>query len=677
MYPMYPKQFLTRLALILFSLLVLPGGVVMATDDSPTPHENPDLATQDFDGIAILGYYTQLLDNVLARAPTQVELLRDKAPFANIPEDLEESLNNFGNASVSIAWLVPEIEADLDNFNTLAMQFLLAEMEAQQQQTQAKLTHACKLLSVIEESAATAGEVLGVPSSEKDSPLVTAYEELQDNIDLLGKLLDLFQAMLEALSADFLQKFMQDLPEVSSQEPLSAILQRLLSPTDITLSIEPTTAFVGDWVNFKGKLASGDTGLADREVVLLLNGVPYFRHQTDSDGLYQGQLQIPYIYAPSLTLQALYYPQGNDIGVYLASKSTTTDIKVLFYTATLELQINGKCYPGLDTTLCGRFGYGDQPIPAQRNIEIYLDRKLLSQVSVIDSFEQKISLEPETALGEHSLLVVAPPQRRYAPVTSGITFTVAKALPIIDVSLPRVSIMPFAVNLKGHIYSELGPIEGAVVKVSFGSNEAQAVTSLDGLFSLKLETGMNFSLVGSRELLLTVNPAEPWNLQADLSSSIVAINPILIGIVVLALAVIITTLAKRLRYKSFRHVHAATGTTQGVLIGEGNDLMGTKISPLASSQEDKDLRQPIFRLYHRMLKLIQDFTSAVLKPNLTLREFTTQCAPLLGPGYKYMDQFTRLIERLLYSRHSPEPADLEKSRELGGLIEGLLKHDRT
>jgi hypothetical protein len=105
--------------------------------------------------------------------------------------------------------------------------------------------------------------------------------------------------------------------------------------------------------------------------------------------------------------------------------------------------------------------------------------------------------------------------------------------------------------------------------------------------------------------------------------------------------------------------------------------MSTKISPQASSQEDKDLRQPIFRLYHRMLKLIQDFTSVVLKPNLTLREFTTQCAPLLGPGHKYMDQFTRLIERLLYSRHSPEPADLEKSRELGGLIEGLLKHDRT
>jgi hypothetical protein len=675
---MYLKQLLTKFVPALLLLLVLPGGIIMAADSGMEQHENPDLATQDFDNVAILGYYTMLLDDVIAKAPTEVESLLDKRPFANIPEDLEGSLETFGNASVDISWLISDIEAELDNLNLLTRQFLLEEAKAQRQQTQDKLARAFELLPAIEKSAATASEELGVPSSQSGSSLKIAYEELQNRIDQLRKLLGLLQALLEALPEETLQELVQGLPENITPEQLASLLEKMLCPTDITLAIESNTVFVGDGVGFEGRLTCADSSLPNREVVLLLNGVPYLNCLTGSDGSYQGRLQIPYNYVPSLTLQALYYPQDKDIGVYLASKSTAADIQVLFHTATLYLQSQSKSYPGLDSILYGRFDYGDQPILAARDIEIYLDRKLVSRVNVGESFEQKISLGNETALGEHSLLVLAPAQNRYAPVYSETTLNVVKATPVIDVSPPRIAIMPLALNLKGRIYSELGPLKGATVKATFGSSEAQATTSQDGSFTLKLETGMNFSLVGSRELSIKANPTEPWDSPASISFTIVAINPILIGLLSLAIVAIIVTLVNRLRGKSRRPAFGALGTTPGVLTTKPASELVTQGSFHTSSQAgDNDLRKLIFELYRRLLGLIQDFTSIVLKPNLTLREFTSQCAPLLGPAQKYLDQFTSLIERLLYSKHSPEPADLEKGLELGGMIEGSLKHDRT
>jgi hypothetical protein len=37
---------------------------------------------------------------------------------------------------------------------------------------------------------------------------------------------------------------------------------------------------------------------------------------------------------------------------------------------------------------------------------------------------------------------------------------------------------------------------------------------------------------------------------------------------------------------------------------------------------------------------------------------------VLGPGQKYLERLTRLIERVLYSRYDPEPSDLEAGQEL-------------
>ncbi|MBI4294885.1 MAG: hypothetical protein HY669_01810 [Chloroflexi bacterium] len=729
---MYFRIFFAALLLVLSSLLALPGVVAMAGDDEPVPHENPDVAVQRFDGIAILGYCSLLLDGVLARAPDQVASQREKTPFANVPQNAIRPLEDFGEASVSIARLIPEIEAGLDNLNSLAGQFRLEEAEAQRQQTRDRLALAYRELSVIERSAASAGEELGATSPDADSPLRTAYAELGSRIDKLRRLLELFQSILAALpdatikellqtlnpteitleaepaiSSELLQKMLEALPEATLKELLSAppeaTIQQLLSAlpeatlkellaalpgatvkqllqalrsTEITQAVEPTVGFVGDWLSFRGSLSSGGTVLSRREVVLLLDGVPYLSSHTGPDGSFAGQLQIPYNYIPTLTLQALYYPQSEDVGVYLASKSSPIDIQVLFYTATLELASRGKSYPGLDSTLYGRFDYGDQPVPAARDIQVYLDGKLVSQGSVGDSFEQRIPLGPDTALGQHQLLVMAPAQQRYAPVAATATLNVVRAMPIVDVRPPRFAIMPLALNLGGHIYSEVGPLEGAVLEVGFGGRQAQAITSGAGVFTARLKTGFSFSLIGSQELSFRVTPREPWNSPASLSFSLVAINPILIGLIALALGFIVVAAARRLKATLLRP--ASRAVVPGALPVEPAAATDTGADALLLPRgEAKGIRHLVFELYSGLLRLIQGFTGVTLKPQLSLREFVAQCAPFLGPAHKYMEQFTGLIERYLYSRHQPQPADLERSRELNRLVEESAKHDRA
>ena len=671
---MYHKKSLATLALVLLSLLVLPGGVIMAGNGEPVPHEDPDIAEVHYDEIAILDYYSQLIDTALARTPTNTEVLREKTLFANIPESLGLYLAKFGNATVRISWLIVEIEADIDTINALARQFRLEEMEEQRLQTQDKLNGAYEQLSIIEKSSATSAQILGIPYSPGDSPLGMAYKELEGKIALLRSLLDLFQALLETLPEDSLQELLQDIPEGSLQE----LLQTLLRPTELTLAVEPTAVFVGDWISFKGNLTSGGIALPNREVLLLLDGVPYFNSQTGQDGSYQGQLQIPYNYNPCLTLQALYYPQDSDIGIYLASKSSAVEIQALFYMAGLRLEIRGKSYPGLDCSLFGYFDYGDQPIPAARVIQIYLDRRLISQVSVKDSFELDIPLEPETALGQHRLLVIAPSQKRYAPVASETTLDVVKAVTTIEVSPPRLAFMPFSLNLEGYIYSDFGPVKDAIVEASFGTHIAQATTSQDGTFNVKLATGMNLSLIGTRDISLKINPTEPWNSTADSSWSLVLVNPILIFLIAAALAIIIVTLAKRLRVRSTITVTGAAVPVVVTPATASTEQSRTGITSLSiHRREVKDLRQLTFNLYRRLLRLIQDFTNITMKPHLTLREFTTQCAPIIGPAHRYLDQFTHIIERLLYSKHPPEPADLEKGQELTRYMEESLKHDHA
>jgi len=89
----------------------------------------------------------------------------------------------------------------------------------------------------------------------------------------------------------------------------------------------------------------------------------------------------------------------------------------------------------------------------------------------------------------------------------------------------------------------------------------------------------------------------------------------------------------------------------------------------ASVESSGKPRERILRWYSLVLRLVQRITRIAFRPDQTLREFTRETEAALGPLAKRLMDFTRLAERLLYSKHEPSEEDVEETRLLSESIE--------
>jgi len=252
-------------------------------------------------------------------------------------------------------------------------------------------------------------------------------------------------------------------------------------PTEVSLEIQPMVAFVGDNIRFEGVLTSENESLAGREVDILVNSSRYVTVKTDAYGRYQGTLHVPYWYIPELDLQALYYPQDKDVDLYFGSLSPVIKLRVLFYETELEIAVEDKAYPGLETTVTGRFDYGRSPLLNERKTEIYFDDVLIAEVVVQEAFTRKIEIGSEVDVGEHIITVSSTSVGRYASVDASVILNVTRVTPILDLSIPRVAMIPGTIGLEGRLYSEVGPLSRALIKMELGKSQVELVSSEDGL----------------------------------------------------------------------------------------------------------------------------------------------------------------------------------------------------
>ena len=61
-------------------------------------------------------------------------------------------------------------------------------------------------------------------------------------------------------------------------------------------------------------------------------------------------------------------------------------------------------------------------------------------------------------------------------------FDVSRAAPVLDMKPPGVTWMPGSVQLSGRLFSEIGALSGASVRVKLGQSQTEFVTSEDGAF---------------------------------------------------------------------------------------------------------------------------------------------------------------------------------------------------
>jgi hypothetical protein len=388
---------------------------------------------------------------------------------------------------------------------------------------------------------------------------------------------------------------------------------------------------------------------------------------TDSDGAYHGQIELPYQYVSEMAVQALYYPQDGDVVLYTGASSAAVPIEVLFYKPSLSITALGDTFPGRVLTLKGKVDYGEGPMPESRRLQVYWGGELAAEAVVKDSFALDLPVDQEEALGKYEIVASVTAQGKYSSARAKTEVEVIKAIPQIEVDAQGMVLLPFALNVRGKVHS-LGPLQDVPLRIALGDWEVTTRSRDDGTFGARLSTGMSLTLVGTQELRVSVTPGEPWHSATSLATDVTVINPANIAGLSLALAIPVFLGASRVRRRAVPGPQPAP-----VLVRRGSPLPQAAV-PVPEGRGSP--RTILLALYRGVLRLVHRVTAVVLRPSHTLREYAQECTPGLGPLAGYFQEFTSIMEKLLYSRYLTGKAEAARGGELNKrLKEGLTGED--
>jgi len=695
-----------KTATVLFILCLLLFWVAASPVFALEPHEDPEAAEELFSEAAIFTYLAGAMDSMLLLNVAEVEMLFGKLQFTSVPQDMEPALSDISRSCIDLSHLLWEIDDDLSELDALASQSRLDESLQLTEEILVSLVRSGSNYNQMRQASDALAGVSGVSLAPITSDLSLSYEEILQKIVAARELIirDI-ESLVKAVAplGISLEELMEmtdtDLEEILESEgiemeellgmtdaELMAILESLdidleesQKPTEITIDVRPLNAFVGDSIHFEGTLSSETEPLAEKDVDIQVNGSTQLTVRTDSRGRYEGVLPVPYHYVPVLSLQSLYYPRGNDVGRYLASLSPLVTLEVLFHKAALGLDVADKAYPGQETTITGSFDYSDTMPPMERSIEVYLDDALVVEAVVYGStFSQQIELAATTETGEHTITVSSAGKDRYAPVASSTSLNIVRATTVMDINLPGIIVTPGGVNLLGTLSSEVGLLSGASLIFELDKSRVEAVSTAVGDFNARLPMGMNLALVGSQDLTIDVVPQEPWNAPTRIVQQVLMINVVNVGILVVLLAVMGVYLPGRLKGRFGAFGRGAPGSVirspQPVL----TPLYSTEVEPLVPGAEEESsqvLESRILGWYRIVDRLLRRITQVLQKPQQTLREYASEYGGALGPAAGYFTELTRIVEKVLYSRHKPTQEDAERSRHLSNTIEGVFRDE--
>ena len=71
--------------------------------------------------------------------------------------------------------------------------------------------------------------------------------------------------------------------------------------------------------------------------------------------------------------------------------------------------------------------------------------------------------------------------------------------------------------------------------------------------------------------------------------------------------------------------------------------------------------------------MVQKVSGVFLKPNQTLREFVTESGNKMGLAGKYLLEFTKIVEKVLYSPYKVTENDAKSGEELARNMRESLK----
>jgi len=634
------KRLFTALLLAILLLSSL-SGIPGLAEPKDIPHEDPATAGERQNPVLLLTFLGDILDlTSQSRYQDALELL-DATRFANVADDIRYVIDRYSELSQRLVNLLDDLEKLLDETDYLLTSYLLEQAEQNLIEANSLSNDASSLLAEI--SLATAN------IADADYQLVQAYDRLEDILKRIDQLIGRLNQTVINLGDRY-----------TSQS------QVVLRETEITLTANPPTIFIGGQLTASGRLTSGGNPLADRTVAINLDGNSYTTI-TDEDGSFKAHIAIPYRYVPTMNVRASYSPAGEDIGVYSYSRSLPVTINTLFYTTTLEVSAPDSSRPGLPLVIEGRLH--SQVSSQERSIRIFLDDRLIHNGSINGSFGINLVVPDDIADGNHSISFIVAPQGLFSSARQDLPITIARLPVTLDLEMPSIVLLPGSIEVSGCVRSLGEPVANARINITFRDEQIDIVTDNLGYFSAEIGTTLDLSLIGPQQISFQVSPAEPYYASLTLKEWLFTINTANIGfmvVVVISLGVITYT---RLRTKP-----AARPATLVSLESDKPEQLSREPLPVPKSSLSA-ARNEAYSIYLKSLRLVEQATKTTMLPDTTLREYAAEVKPLLRKVYLSFDRLTRVAEMALYSPVEPGKSLTMEAFKLAATIEKEISYE--
>ena len=610
------------LSIIVLLALILLGLSTLASPNR-IPHEDPATSLNSPDPVLLLLFYGDVFDLASISKYKDAQSLLEYIKHANIADELQYIIDRYNSLSYELFSDLDTAETLLDEASVLLAHYQLYEAEIKLGDAEATVNNAQFLIKEIETATNTLGEKLDIFAPSVDSELKQAYDRLQQILDRLHQLVIEFNQLWQTLTGKY---------EIQVQEELT--------PTELTLSVTPTSVFVGDSIVASGRLTGEGIPLANRKLTLFLNNKPIII-STQPDGLYATTTNIPYEYADKMSLSAVYTPIGNDIGTYLDSRSPPVTVNTSYYTTSLEVSAPAPGHPGLPIIIEGKVSSPGGAV--DRVLTVSLNTVELASKTVQNEYSFQVTLPAEASLGDQILNVFVSPKNRYSGTSKSAAINISK-LPIqADTRVPSIIVLPKAIQISGRVYHDLEPLPNARVNLNFKEFSTTVKTAADGSFTANVEVPIDLSLVGTQQLVITIEPVEPYYLTFQLTRWVFTINPASLGIIFIGF-LSVGLLAYR------RGIPTPVRRRRDIVTPEAESRQ-----PIAGIPSTKPIyfftgvKGQILLAYLDGLGSVETITGISMAPHTTLREFLQTVTPLLTRAIISFTELTNITEIALYS----------------------------
>lgn len=447
----------------------------------------------------------------------------------------------------------------------------------------------------------------------------------------------------------------------SGEQPITV----LFVPTQLTLEAAPAQAWLGDTIAVSGRLTSVLDGspLAGRTVKVTLEGGEAVA-TTGADGSFTGDLPVPFRYVASLPVRAKYPQEPSSI--YHSSSSPAVELALLFYATDVSLETR-EFYPGWATALEGAVSSESDLPQGDRAVELFLDGERVG-AAVTEAggrFSMEFTPAPGIALGKHEVAVVVAEAGLHAAGSAEMLIDVVALVPEVTVHHPRVVLVPGDIRVQGAVASRLSGVSGARVSILWEGDSVLAVSADDGAFDGSLSTSFGAGIVMFRQIVVLVEPVQPWYQPAQAVSEITLVNLINIGFLSVGLLSVGAVLYARRRMDASR----APGETFS-LAADGGD------EPLVLAPETRmrldSMRQRVLAAYVAAVRQAEISAGVRMRPQTTLREYLGEVASLVGPA-SALDALTGLAEEALYGPRHVTEAQAWRAEELSQAFRELIR----